>query len=43
MIAQLAGTIMAAITLEQIDQNISSLPEEMQVVAEAAFDKLSQP
>tara|TARA_R110002020_G_scaffold135566_1_gene302734 strand:- start:776 stop:2248 length:1473 start_codon:yes stop_codon:yes gene_type:complete len=34
---------MAAITLEQIDQNINSLPEEIQVVAEAAFDKLSQP
>ena len=43
MIAQFTGTIMAVITLEQIDQNISSLPEEMQVVAEAAFDKLSQP
>ena len=37
------GILMAAITLEQIDQNINSLPEEIQVVAEAAFDKLSQP
>ena len=34
---------MAAITLQQIDQNILALAPEQQDVAEMAFDKLSQP